>query len=378
SGVEYHLISFEKTSAYESGKNTIQDICDKYHINWVPLSYTKNPPVISTLFDIRKLRKKVLELCNAHEFDLVHCRSYISSLIGLELKQDLQIPFLFDMRGFWADERVEGGIWNINNPLYKIIFNYFKKKEKAFFQNADKIVCLTENGKQEILSWNMENVDDSKIIVIPCCADLSLFDYHRIDQNKTNALAESLKIDNNDLVISYLGAIGTWYMLEEMLDFYKVFAQKFNNTKFLFITAEAKETILSSAEQKGINTENIIVKKSKREDVPVHLSLSQICIFFIKPVYSKKASSPTKQGEIMGLGLPIICNHNVGDTDMIIEDSSAGAIVTEFSVQNYQQVCEKVPELLKLDKNKIRAGAEKFYSLDRGVEKYFSIYKMIT
>ena len=36
------------------------------------------------------------------------------------------------MRGFWPDERVEGGLWNLQNPLYKLVYNYFKKKKETF------------------------------------------------------------------------------------------------------------------------------------------------------------------------------------------------------------------------------------------------------
>jgi hypothetical protein len=54
-------------------------------------------------------------LINAKEIKLIHCRSYLTSLIGLKLRSKYQIPFLFDMRGFWADERMDGGIWKRSN-----------------------------------------------------------------------------------------------------------------------------------------------------------------------------------------------------------------------------------------------------------------------
>ena len=64
------------------------------------------------------------------------------------------------MRGFWADERVDGKIWDLKNPVFKSIYNFFKKKEKQYFSQSDAIVSLTENGKQEILSWDLENVTE--------------------------------------------------------------------------------------------------------------------------------------------------------------------------------------------------------------------------
>ena len=66
-----------------------------------------------------------------------------------------------------------------------------------------------------------------------------------------------------------------------------------------FITPDDESEILTRASEKGVNLDHIIVKKANRELVPVYLSLSQTSIYFIKPLYSKQASSPTKTGEII-------------------------------------------------------------------------------
>ena len=45
-----------------------------------------------------------------------------------------------------------------------------------------------------------------------------------------------LGLPENELVISYLGSIGAWYMLDEMLEFFSVIKEKYTGAKFLFIT----------------------------------------------------------------------------------------------------------------------------------------------
>ena len=74
------------------------------------------------MFEI-KLNKKF-------NFHIVHCRSYISALVGLAMKKQFGTKFIFDMRGFWADERIEGGIWKLSHPLYRLIYKFIKKQEK--------------------------------------------------------------------------------------------------------------------------------------------------------------------------------------------------------------------------------------------------------
>jgi hypothetical protein len=124
-GYSITIISFEKQTIPGKNKQEIINQCKGHHIEWIPLNYHKHPAVLSTLYDLLQLRRVIKKLLGEKEFGIVHCRSYITSLAGLWLKKKYKLKFIFDMRGFWADERVEGEIWNIKNPLYKIIYKYF-------------------------------------------------------------------------------------------------------------------------------------------------------------------------------------------------------------------------------------------------------------
>lgn len=79
------------------------------------------------------------------------------------------------MRGFWADERVDGGLWKLKNPIYSMIYRFFKQKEKDFLQYSDGIISLTNAAKTEMMRWNLPEVNAEKIDVIPCAADFDLF-----------------------------------------------------------------------------------------------------------------------------------------------------------------------------------------------------------
>ena len=114
------IVSFEKTKNYLQNKDVILNKLAKHNIDWVPLKYTKYPPIFSTLWDVYKLRKSINKLKNKG-LDLIHCRSYITTLVALGFKKKYKIPFIFDMRGFYADERVDGKIWSLKNIIYKKI-----------------------------------------------------------------------------------------------------------------------------------------------------------------------------------------------------------------------------------------------------------------
>jgi glycosyltransferase involved in cell wall biosynthesis len=111
---------------------------------------------------------------------MVHTRPGLPQLVALYLKKKLGIKYLNDIRGFWADERVDGGMWDLKNPLYKMVYTFFRKKEDECVDIADYNTCLTYRGKQEIQKW--KNVSQPvKVDVVPCSVDLDLFNPDKIN-----------------------------------------------------------------------------------------------------------------------------------------------------------------------------------------------------
>lgn len=373
-GFRFTLISCEKQENFAKQKNKIKELLDLYSIEWYPISYTKKPPVLSTVYDVFKIKNLAFNLHKKNNFSIVHCRSYIAALVGLQLKKEYNIKFVFDMRGLWADERVDGKLWNLNNPVYKTVYRFFKEKEKQYLENADYTISLTYNAKNEILSWKNINQNSLKIEVIPCCADLELFNRNNIKADKLTAFKKELYIKSDDFVLLYLGSIGTWYMLYEMMEFFSVLKKQYTHAKFLFVTKDEHERIIKTAVKFGVQ-DNIILRPGNRDEIPYLISLSNYSIFFILPSYSKKASSPTKQGEIMAMGIPIVCNTNVGDTDKIVTDYNSGILVNEFNFSEYTSAVEKMQT--KFNQEQIIKGAQEYFSLENGVALYTKVYQSV-
>ncbi len=377
-GYKTTILSCEKNEPFTQNHETIEKTLKKHGISWQYISYTKRPPILGTIWDLYKLKKAVNKLHIEKAFMVVHCRSYIASLIGLWLKNKFGIKFIFDMRGFYADERVDGKIWNTNNFLFNQVYRYFKKKEMEFLSFADYTISLTQNAKDIIHTWKQIPNQPIPIEVIPCCADLNQFSEESVDINEVTELKESLGISPEDFIISYLGSIGTWYMLPEMLDFFQQLLSVKPKAKFLFITQEPVGLIMDLAQQKNIASDRIIIQKANRNEVPSLVSLSQVNLFFILSVFSKKASSPTKMGEVMGMGIPIICNSGVGDVDAIINESKCGALVKNFNNGDYQKAINELDNLLLIPRKDIISAAKKYYSLEAGIEKYKKVYEHLT
>jgi len=128
-GYNIYILSCEKKEAYFNNKELIKELLITSSITWLPISYTKSPPILSTLWDIVKLKRAAKKIHHQVSINLVHTRPGIPALVGLWMKEKYAVKFLNDIREFFADSRVEGNMWNIKNPLYKMVYDYFKRKE---------------------------------------------------------------------------------------------------------------------------------------------------------------------------------------------------------------------------------------------------------
>ncbi len=107
------------------------------------------------------------------------------------------------------------------------------------------------------------------------------------------------------------------------------------------------------------------------------IKASDINISFIKPVYSKISSSPTKLGEVLSMGMPVICNSGVGDVEDIVKKADAGFVVHNFTENDFEKAICYIPYLLKKDPGEIRNAIKDLYSLSKGVELYAGCYRTI-
>jgi glycosyltransferase involved in cell wall biosynthesis len=372
-GFSFTILSFEKKERFNQEKRNVEEITMTYGIKWVPLRFSAKPPILSKIYDRYNMRRQAVRLHRKEKFNMVHCRSYVAAETGWYLKQKFGVKMLFDMRGFWVDERVDNGQWRKDHWLFKTLYNYYKKKERTFLLNADGIVSLTHAAKDYLLKKT--EYKNLTIQVIPCCADLDHFDYKNVSVEAIRHQRGLLGIPETAKVVSYLGSVGGWYMTKEMFSFFKILQEKNFDFVFLILTKDDPEKVKEEARQANISLDKIHIQYVPRNQLPLYLALSNYSVFFIRNSFSKIASSPTKHAELMGMGVPVVCN-SIGDTGHIIEKTKTGIVVPEFSQQALQLAADKLFHE-NFDKEYIRNCAKEIFDLSYGIKKYMEIYQRL-
>lgn len=370
-GWDMHVVSFEKENRYAELKQSVENLLTENQINWRPLIYTKSPPVFSTLIDLKSMDKVVKQMVKEHSINLIHCRSYLPMLVALSF-QKKRIKIVFDMRGFWVDERVEGKIWNLKNPLFKMIYRYFKRKEKLFLMQADGVVSLTEAALPIL-----QNQTKMNPVVIPTATDLELFSPENVNVDSTQSFRKELGFENHN-ILGYLGSVSTWYLLDEMLQLFKKLDQPGHPHLFLILTHDDPKIVFKNAEALGIKTDKIRIIKAERNMVPKYLSLMDYAVMFIKPSYSKTASSPTKLGEFMAMGVPVICNTGVGDVQSIVEKYRAGLVLKHLDETAFVEASNLIlSDLSWFSRPEMMKGALEYFDLNKGIDQYDQLYRKL-
>ncbi len=133
-------------------------------------------------------------------------------------------------------------------------------------------------------------------------------------------------------------------------------------------------------QHRNIDDSAFSVRSVPASDVPSYLSAADAGIAFIKPCFSKLASSPTKNGEYLACGLPLILNAGIGDSDALINDWGVGTLVKEMVEEQYVDSINNIEDIVNdpAVKSKTRAVAKELFDLQAvGGERYAALYEEV-
>ena len=369
-GIPLHLVTFEKKSHQQKIQET-QALLDTEGIVWHRLQFTEGRGIHLKMLDFGRFVARAFAVALRNKCAVIHSRSYFASMVGLLIKGATGKKLIFDKRDFWVDAGIETGRIDLKKSSHRATYALLRRFEKQLFQRADHVVSLTHNASKIVQDRYPQQTTET-ITVIPCCADLHHYDPTTLAEAEKTALREKYGL-TNATVFGYVGSIGNTYKLPEYFDCFKALAAKIPNAKLLFIANNDPEEIFRIADAQGISREKIVVTRSPREQMPLHISIIDYGFFFIMPSFAKQACSPTKQYEMLAMGKPIITNKGVGDAAKVFEELQCGFLIEDFNEENYRAAAEWAamhpPKDTRYDLS--------HYSLDYGAEKYYNVYRLL-
>ncbi len=367
-GYKFTVLSFEHHYEKDFGKEykKVKAQLDNAGIKWIPITYHRYPRLFSSIYDILHGITKAILFYLREPYYIIHARSYVPAMIGLILKKIFKAKLIFDMRGMMADEKVDAGQWTRKSLNYKIT----KWAEQKMLKDSNAIVVLTDKIKTYIQSFTYIN---APLGVIPTCVDTVRFP--KRDNDQRDIIRKELGIPDR-IVIVYSGSIGTWYLFDRMVEFIKEIKANEPKVYFLLLNKSEHAYAVRILKEYGLSPQDYTIKSINSDEMYKYLWSSDIGIFFYKPAFSRAATYPTKLGEYIACGLPVIGNTGVGDTEEIILENNLGSIVYSFEEKEYKRAFEMAVALTNGNDFQNRASAlvRKQMSVEVGVKRYKEIY----
>lgn len=360
-----YLISFEKHSDWckIEERSKLEARMKASAITWYPSRYHKFPSAIATGFDVMVGVFLGVWIIGKRNIRIVHARSYVPAVIALVLKRLIGVAFVFDMRGFWADERVDGGLWRPNSVLY-FVAKYF---ERRFLQSADHVISLTQSAVLEMQKFPYLQGRMPPVTIIPTCVDTARF----------NPTTRAVKAVN--FTLGYVGSAGTWYLFDEVIRCFLCLNEIRKDARLLIVNRGDHQYIRDRLAAFDVAQASVELISVGYDTVPLQIARMDAGIFFYRPSFSRAACAPTKLGEFLACGVPCIGNIGVGDMTEILEGERVGVVLRSFDDKARMDSMRALLELVDdpFSSTRCVAAAEKYFSLEQGVARYANVYRQL-
>jgi len=337
-------------------------------IHLIQLSYRKSD--ISNMLGWMANGFLLLFLILFSRVKYIHAWCTTAGAVGYVLSSITRRPLVVDSYEPHAEVMLETGTWKKDSWNFRILFLL----EKLQGRHARALITCTADMKD--YCKRKFNIVLNHQWVKPACVSLGTFSF---GNRKIPDLLKSMKLEGK-IVGVYAGKFGGLYLTQEVFDFIKV-AHDYWGDKFrmLLLTNENDKTLDQWKQKSGI-AEGIIYKKFvPHERVASYIGLGDFGISPYNPVPSRKYSAPIKNSEYWAMGLPVVITNNIADDSQIIEQNNIGAVIKNFTKEDYLDAVKKIDGMLTGHStrelyDRIRPFAEKYKNFSQAEKVYKEIY----
>ena len=355
------LITFEKPEdlADTQAMAKANADCEAHDIDWRPKRFRRGPKILAPAWSMFEMFWSALQAARRGDAQLIHARSYLPAAAAWAVNRLTGTPFIFDMRALWPEELITAGRLQRGSIVHKVL----TRLEKVCLRDAAAVVSLTDAAVGYLQNQYPAELKEQRVAVIPTCADLQRF--KRSDKSPSERV---------------YGCVGTvlsgWFLMDWLAALFNTVAQKDPEARFEVVTRDDAETVRAALDIDGKLGDRLSIFPSASESVHQALQKQSTSVMFFTAGTSKLGSAPTRLGEALGCGVPVVANEGVGDVADIIRRYNVGVIVKDGS-EAAMAVALAELEVLRSDPDlpsRCRQAAEEVFSLEAGTEAYRKIY----
>ena len=338
SGLKINLISCEKSNPNSQLRSYFESI----GVVWNAQAFGSK----GALGGVERLNNLKHEIPNS---SLIHARSDIPAVSAIYSHQG---PVLWDVRSLWADQKVMIQKNLLNRSMYwtyRGLESFAASKSVGMSTLTSAVVPILEERHRRLPLLRT---------VVPTSVDLDRFKLNAVMPTEVRALFSGTYNEYYDLVLS------------------AQFMEEFR--KHISVETHWARPAESNRSQIGVAESNVFPSSQvgMSDLIPNYSFGISVCKLDAGP--SLAAAMPTKIGEFLACGRPIVVNKGLGDMDQFFEEFDVGVIL-DGTTSNLVESATKLSNLLSDRETpyRCRALAEKYFSMDVGAGKYLNLYSQI-
>ncbi len=282
------------------------------------LAESKIPPFsrYATMRDISVLysRRIVKETIARHKPGIVQCEGHSSSMV-LPETGSRKFRVIMDFHGATPEEIIYGK--KMTRKLENSC-DWHRRSEQRAMKESDAIFVVSSEMARHLES-RYGKCD--RIHVVP----IGVNDHFFRPVNRSSARKRLGYRD--EIVLCYLGGTASYQCIPEMARFLRRLAASGRVVHWLVITGDSDgfvRAIKGCGEEVPENTKFLSVDNS---EVPGHMAAADIGLLFRKENLINTVSCPTKFGEYLACGLPVLATRHAGHSARFIENFGVGHLV---------------------------------------------------
>jgi glycosyltransferase involved in cell wall biosynthesis len=304
----------------------------------------------------------------------IHARSFLCGPAAIAIRARTGAPILYDIRGFWIDNRLEASR-ALRNPLILWAARWL---ESRIYARSAAVVSLTELGLDVIRSgrfgaWRTDQLG----MCIPTCADYDAFTLRGAGR------ADSLPADvraalEGKLVVGFVGSVNGDYCVPAMLRLFRHVVSRRPNAVLLCLT-EQSASLRALADREGVSPDAMIVRRAPHEEMPAWLARIDWGLLLLVDRFAKWASMPTKLAEFFASGIRPIAFGCNAELRHWVERAGSGHVLPDLSEASLRRAAAVVASS-KRDPNLLEAARQRtrpHFDLVAGVDRYESVLRTI-
>lgn len=331
------LVTFESHRLPAEERARMRQRLGRRGIRWRSLRYHKTPTVPATAWDIACGIALGFWLIRRHGVRLIHARSHVPAVMAAALAVLTRRPFLFDIRGFLAEEYADAGVWRDGGWLFRLV----RAVERRLAGRAEGIVVLTERAATSLRDRYPSEVIGKPIEIIPCCVDLR--DVPGAPPGPAGDSAEG------DAGLVYVGKLGGRYVTRSLVDLFAAARRQMPGLRWTVLTQSDPSELRAHATDAGLD-DLIRIDQVGHDRLFAELGRARAGVCLHRGERSAFACSPTKIAEYLATGLAVVASSDLGDVARVLRGADdgepVGVLVDDRDPRDLERAAAELRRLL--------------------------------